>query len=216
MQEDYSMFALGGASQLDGAAAGLNNALGVAANAYITTASSTFNPALHDPETWGPNVTANPAPTAALLQDLCDRLCFRAQLFIAERNDGYAPARGEARAHALHAPITSAGGASMLATVAFFDVCTSESSSPNSLSSGASCRPSSPQTCARSLSLRSSLEHQKMSSRVRKWSEAETRETLTYPMFSIILLFSSFSSFVKKKLENLIFPPKKIKIYLKK
>ena len=69
MQEDYSMLALGGASQLDGTAAGLNNALGVAANAYITTASSTFNPALHNPETWGPNVTANPPPTAALLQD---------------------------------------------------------------------------------------------------------------------------------------------------
>jgi hypothetical protein len=69
MQEDYSMFALGGASQLDGTAAGLNNALGVASNAYIMSASSSFNPSLHNVDTWGPNVTTNPAPTAALLLD---------------------------------------------------------------------------------------------------------------------------------------------------
>ena len=69
MQEDFSMFALGGATQLDGTAAGLNNALGVASNAYIMRADSSFNASVHDPETWGPSVTAHAATTSALLQD---------------------------------------------------------------------------------------------------------------------------------------------------
>ena len=69
MQEDFSMFALSGAAQLDGTAAGLNNALGVASNSYIMRADSSFDAAQHDPETWCPNVSTHATATPALLQD---------------------------------------------------------------------------------------------------------------------------------------------------
>ena len=69
MQEDYSLFALNGAAELGSAAAGLNNALGLASNSYISRADSSFDSATHDPATWGPNVTQHATATPALLQD---------------------------------------------------------------------------------------------------------------------------------------------------
>ena len=86
MQEDFALFSLNGARQLGSAAAGLNNALGLASNSYISRADSSFDATTNNPETWGPQVTAHATATPALLQNplrcpsypasLSDATCF--------------------------------------------------------------------------------------------------------------------------------------------
>jgi hypothetical protein len=66
MASDYAVFAARGAAELDGAAAALNNALGLASNVYITTADTA--PGTTD-ETYTPPVVNNAATSAALLAD---------------------------------------------------------------------------------------------------------------------------------------------------
>jgi hypothetical protein len=66
MLSDYSMFAARGAAELDATAAALNNALGLAANAYITASTVTLST---DPS-YTPTVSNNAVTSAALLADV--------------------------------------------------------------------------------------------------------------------------------------------------
>ena len=62
---DYQMFIQGGATQLDGTAASLNNAMGLAANAYITSAAGVNST---DPN-YTPVIVPNPTPSSTILAD---------------------------------------------------------------------------------------------------------------------------------------------------
>jgi hypothetical protein len=68
MASDYTMFANGGAAQLDSTAAALNNALGLVANMYVS--SSAVNSQSPD---FAPTVTNNPPQPAAILAN--DAVC---------------------------------------------------------------------------------------------------------------------------------------------
>ena len=68
MQEDFSLFSLSGPSELDSTAAGLNNALGLASNPYITQAATNV-PAGANPNTAVVTTTQSGTPISAILAD---------------------------------------------------------------------------------------------------------------------------------------------------